>query len=156
MGSVKSRKVKDMDRELRISRAIQAYQRETHPPIREAAESQGLSKSTLHGCLTGRQARGKAHELDQSLGAQEEKVVVKRIEGMDRRGFPLRVYMVKQMAIKVLQQREHDIYTGLHPMLGKPLSGSPSTPCFKFSTQVKKQRIMSSDPKILKHAFDVM
>ena len=106
MGRVQPRQRHQDRTEDAIARAIQAYHTGEQPSIRRAAESQGIAYTTLQGRLKGRQSRHKAHELDQSLGDPEERVLVRKIEEIDRRGFPLRVDMVRQMAIKVLQQRE--------------------------------------------------
>ena len=73
--------------------------------------------------------------------------------------------MVKQMAVKVLQQREHGEELDKWRNVVLPTLGTHWISRFldryphlasKFSTQVKKQRIMNSDPKILKHAFEVL
>ena len=65
----------------------------------------GLAYSTLYGRLKpGHQERRKAYKLDQNLEATEEKILVKKIEDMDRRDFPLRVSMVREMATKIIQQ----------------------------------------------------
>lgn len=157
MGRVKARQKQQEKKEDAIGRAIRAYRSGQYPSIRQAAMSQGIAYETLRGRLQGRQSRRKAHELDQTLEDAEEKVVVSRIEEMDQRGFPLRVDMVRVMALKVLQQREGidtmNVALGQHwitRFLDRHIHLAS-----KFSTQVKKQRIVSSDPKILKHAFDV-
>ena len=63
----------------------------------------GLAYSILYGRLKGgHQERRKAHELDQRLGIAEEKILVKRIEDMDRHDFPLRVSMVREMATVII------------------------------------------------------
>ena len=160
MGRVKARQDKETRVEDAIARAIRAYKTGQHPTIQRAAESQGIAYSTLHGRLNlGRQSRRKAHELDQSLGTAEEKAVVKRIEEMDRRGFPLRVDMVRHMGVRILQQREklanaHDVILGKH-WITRFLDRHPHL-ASKFSTQVKKQRIVSSNPKILRGAFEIL
>lgn len=51
--------------------------------------SQGIAYETPRGRLQGRQLGKKAHELDQTLGDAEEKVVVTCIEEMDCRAFSL-------------------------------------------------------------------
>ena len=105
MGHVKARMAFNNAKEVSIATAIQAYQSGTFTNIRDAAESQGLTYSTLYGCLKGRQPRQKAHELDQILSDIEERVVVKQIEDMDQCGFPMHID-VHKMALKVLQERE--------------------------------------------------
>jgi len=102
MGRVRARQGKEEAKEASIAIAIQAYKIGTYPTIQQAAESQGLAYSTLYGRLNGRKSRRKAHELDQTLGEVEEKKIVKQIEEMDRRGFPMRVDMVHQLASKIL------------------------------------------------------
>ena len=90
------------------------------------------------------------------MGAAEEKILVKKIEDMDRRGFPLRVSMVREMATKIIQQREGIVQVTLGKnWVSRLLEWYPHL-ASKFSTQVKKQRILNSDPKVLKHAFDVL
>ena len=158
MGRVKAHQAKGEAKEASIAKAIQAYKVGTYTRIRDAADSQGLAYSTLYCRLKGRQCRRKAHELDQNLEDIEEKKVVKQIEDMDRRGFPIRVDMVRQLATKILCDREHD--TASPPTLGKKwvprfLDRHPHL-ATKFSIQVHKQRIVASDPKILKHTFEVL
>ena len=65
-----------------------------------------MAYSTLYGRLKGRQPRRKAHELDQILGEPEERAIVRQIEDMDRRGFPMRVDHVREVAIRLLAERE--------------------------------------------------
>ena len=86
--------------------------------------------------------------------------MVKRIEMMDRRGFPLRVDMVRHLATRILHQREYSkaLSLGKHWIkhwITRFLDRHTHL-VSKFSTQVKKQRIISSDPKILKQAFGVL
>ena len=117
MGRVKARQEKGEAKEAPISKAIQGYKVGTHKSIRDAADGQRLAYSTPYGCLKGRQSRRKAHELDQTLGDVEERKVVKQIEDMDRRGIPMRVNMVSQLATKILCNREHG--TASPPTLGR-------------------------------------
>ena len=65
-----------------------------------------MAYSTLYGWLKGCQPRRKAHELDQTLGEAEERGVVKQIEDMDRRRFPMRVDHVRQTRLRILAERE--------------------------------------------------
>jgi len=70
----------------------------------------------------------------------------------------MRLNMVRQLATKILYNREHD--TASPPTLGKKwvpwfLDRHPQL-ATKFSTQVHEQRIVASDPKILKHTFEVL
>ena len=158
MGRVKPRLGAETTKEGSISLAIKAYQSGAYLSIRQAAESQGLPYSTLYGRLKGRQSRKKAHEIDQILGDIEEKQIVKQIEDMDNRGFPLRVDSVKEMALKLVLNREGQTRDTATMALGKNwitrfLDRHPHL-ASKFSTQVKKQRIMNSNPKILKQSFD--
>ena len=103
---VKPRQVKESEREGSIAKAIQGYSIGKYPNIRQAAESQGLPYTTLQGGLQGRKASHIAHELEQRLGEAEERSVVKQIEDMDRRGFPMRVDSVRETGLKVLLERE--------------------------------------------------
>ena len=101
MGRIKVRQGKiDEEKEAAFVKAIKKIQGGSS--IRAAAESEGIAKSTLHGRLKGGQSRRKAHEFNQTLGEAEEKSIVKQIEDMDRRGFPMRIDMVKLLALKVL------------------------------------------------------
>ena len=159
MGRVKSRQQKESRVEDAIAQAIWAYQTGEHPTILAAAESQGIAYATLCGRLISCQSCRKAHELDQSLGNAEEKAVVKKIEGMDWRGFPLRVDMVRHMATRILQHREKlantkDLVLGKHWIT--QFLDRYTHLASKFSTQVKKQQIVTSDLKILKNAFEVL
>jgi len=104
MGRVKPLQQKETRVQNSIAQAVQAYQSGRHSTIREAADSQDIAYSTVSGRLLGRQSRRKAHVLDQTLGDVEERVVVKRLEMMDRRSFPLRVDMVRHMATRILHQ----------------------------------------------------
>ena len=77
---------------------------------------------------------------------------------MDRRGFPMRVDHVQETALKLLSYNEGQ--KGKNTHLGKHwitrfLNRNPHL-ASKFSTKVKKQRIVSSNPKILKQAFDIL
>ena len=159
MGRVKAHDDRENARECAINLAIRAYKSGKYPTIQQAAESQGIAPSTLHNRLKGRQSRRKAHELDQTLGEVEEKKVVKQIEDMDRRGFLLRVDLVRALAQKILENWERDPGAPV-PTLGKHwitrFLNRHTHLASKFSTQVKKQRIVSSDPKVLKHAFEVL
>lgn len=151
MGRIKAREQKEKEREAAIARAIQAH--EGGLSLRAAAECAGVARSTLHGRLKGAQSWRKAHEIDQTLGAAEEKMIVKQIEDMDRRGFPMRVDMVQELALKILNKREGggSLTLGQH-WITRFLNRHPQLSS-KFSTQV---RIVKSDPKIIKQAFDVL
>ena len=81
--------------------------------------------------------------------------MVKQIEDMDRRGFAMRV---DRVPLKVLWQREgpdeRTVQLGEH-WISRCLNRHPHL-ASKFSTQVHKQRIISSDPKVLQQSFDVL
>jgi len=149
MGRVRARQAKEEAKEGSIAMANQAYEVGTYYTMQQAAESQGLAYSTLHGRLNGRKSRRKAHELDQTLGEAEEKKIVEQIDEMDRRGFPMRVDMACQLASKILadRERENDVEP---PVLGKKwivrFLNRHAHLATKLSTQVHKQRIVSSDP----------
>ena len=158
MGRVKARQVKESTIESTIAKAIEEYKSGSKTSIRQAAESQGLAYSTLYGRLKGRLPRRKAHELDQTLGEAEERAIVRQIEDMDRRGFPMRVDHVREMGLRLLSEREgqsrEKVYLGKH-WVSRFLDRNPHLTS-KFSTQVQKQRIVSSNPKILKQSFEVL
>ena len=158
MGRVKARQVKESTIESTIAKAIEEYKSGRKTSIRQAAESQGLAYSTLYGRLKGRLPRQKAHELDQSLGEAEERAIVRQIEDMDRRGFPMRVDHVREMGLWLLSEREGQsrdkVYLGKN-WVSRFLDRNPHLTS-KFSTQVQKKRIVSSNSKILKQSFEVL
>ena len=86
---------------------------------------------------------------------------MRKIKEMDRRGFSLRIDMVCQIAIKVLQQREQSGGIGSkeltlgHHWITRFLNRHTHL-ASKFSMQVKKQHIVTSDPKVQKHAFSIL
>jgi len=82
--------------------------------------------------------------------------VVKRIEIMDCHSFPLRVDMVHHMATRILHQRENSKALSLGKYWITRFLNKHTYLASKFSIQVKKQRIVSYDPKILRQAFDVL
>lgn len=117
-----------------------------------------MAYSTLYDRLKGRQPHRKAHELDQTLGEAEEQAVVKQIEDMDRQGFLIRVDHVRKTALRILGEREGQtqniVYLGKH-WISRFLNRH-SHLASKFSTQVQKQRIVSSNPKVLRQSFDIL
>ena len=117
-----------------------------------------MAYSTLYGRLKGRQPRRKAHELDQILGEPEERAIVRQIEDMDRRGLSMWVDHVREVAIRLLAEREGQtrktVNLGQH-WISRFLNRHPHL-ASKFSTQVKKQRTVSSNPKILRQSYDVL
>ena len=141
MGQVKARKAKESAVEEAIAQAIEGIKLGKFPSIRQAAESQGLAYSTLYGRIKGRQPRRKAHEPNQSLGEAEDSAVVKQIEDMDRRGFPMRVDHVREIGLRILGKREgqaqNTAYLGKH-WISRFLNRHTHL-ASKFSTQVKKQ-----------------
>lgn len=153
MGRIKAREDKYTAVEAAIARAIKAHKGGLS--IRAAAESEGVARSTLYDRINGAQSKRQAHDLDQTFGQAEEKRIVKQVKDMDRRGFPMRVDMVRILALKILKKREGESaalgkhwktqFMNRHPQLSS-----------KFSTQVHKQRIVKSNPQILKQAFDVL
>ena len=77
---------------------------------------------------------------------------------MDNHGFPLWVDSVKEMAFKLVLNHQGQTTDTATMALGKNwitrfLDRHPQL-ASKFSTQVKKQRIINSSPKILKQSFD--
>lgn len=89
-----------------ISQAIGGFKLRKFPSIRQAAEYQGLAYSTLYCRLKGRQPRRKAHGLDQILGEPEERAIVRQNEDIHHREFPIRVAHVREIAIRLLAERE--------------------------------------------------
>ncbi len=84
----------------------------------------------------------------------EERVVVKHIEDIDQRGFLKHVDHVREMALEVLQEQEGTPTLGKH-WIPRFLNRHPHL-ASKFSSQVKKQQIVNSKPKALKHSFDTL
>src|SRR5258705_3194752 len=72
----------------------------------------------------------------------EEQVVVKHIQDIDQRSFPKRVDHVREMALDVLQEQEGTPTLGKH-WIPRFLNRHPHL-ASKFSSQVKKQRIVNS------------
>ena len=75
---------------------------------------------------------------------------------MDRRGFPLRVSIIREMATKIIQQWEGIVQATLGKNWVSQLLEQHPHLASKFSIQIKKQWIQNLDPKVLKHAFDVL
>lgn len=144
-----------------VARAIQLYNSGKYTSIRAAAERQDIPFYTLYRRLKdGQKPRQQADELNVIVGSAEEKRIVKRIEEMDSRGLLLSVDMVQDRAVKVLKERGGNemrlSVVGKHSSwISRFLNRHPHL-ATKFSTQVKQQRIMSSNPKILKRAFNVL
>ena len=158
MGQVKARQVKKSKMEESIARAIELYRSDKKCTLRQAAESEGLALSTVYGRLKGRQSRRKAHEVHQILSVAEERSIIKQIEDMDHRGFPMRVDHVREIALKLLdgeKGRSKDTARLDRHWITRFLNRNPHL-ASKFSTQVKKQRIVCSNPKILKQSFEVL
>ena len=136
MGQVKARQVKKSQVEESIARAIELYKSDKKCTLRQAAESEGLALSTVYGRLKGRQSRRKAHEVHQILSEAEERSIVRQIEDMDHRGFPMRVDHVREIALKLL-----DGAKGRHQQkkicarvfwLGSARLGAPGSLSFNF------------------------
>ena len=95
----------------------------------------------------------------------KEQAVVKKIEEMDldHHGFLLQVDMVRHMTTRILHHWEYfhiECEQGLtldkHCIIHFFDIDRHAHLALKFSTQVKKQWILSSDLKILKQLFEVL
>ena len=158
MGQVKARQVKKSKVEESIARAIELYKSDKKYTLCQVAESEGLALSTLYGRLKGRQSRRKVHEVHQILSEAEECSIVREIEDMDHWGFPMRVDHVREIAIKLLdgdKGRSTDTACLVRHWITQFLNRNQHL-ASKFRTQVKKQWIVSSNPKILKQSFEVL
>ena len=87
MGRIKVRELIKQRKEAAIARAMKGHRGRLR--LRAAAESNGVAHNTLYDRIKGIQSQRKAHEMDQTRGEDEENVIVKQIEDMDQRGFPM-------------------------------------------------------------------
>jgi len=154
MGRLKQRKQKsEAQQELRIRRAILAFQQEKYPSIRKTAEAFGLAYSTLRRRLSGGESRVKAHVVQQLCTPAEEKAIVRWILKLEEWGFPPRIAHVKE-GVAILKGIEWDEdskvgknwitrFLDRHPYLVS-----------KLSSQFDKKRIKASDPEIIRDHFN--
>lgn len=151
MGRVKSRKGEEAAtlRERNIQKAIRSYKQGVFSSIHQAAASQDVPYSTVYYRMKGeRKPRTIAHEKEQLLSRREGNKVKKWICFMDEKGLPIRFDLVRAMVLKLLKSnKKRATAVGKH-WISRFLSRHPDL-ASKFRSQVKKQRIMNSDPQIL-------
>jgi hypothetical protein len=97
MGRVKPREPV-ADRENNIQNAKQAYFIGEVTSIRSVASIYGIPYGTLRDLLRGAQPRSIAHEKEQLLTPEEEKLIVRFCEALDDLGHPLQGKIVKDFA----------------------------------------------------------
>jgi len=140
--------------EERLQGAIRAIKSGEEPNVPAASEAFDVKRRTLYRRLAGTTVdRATAHEEQQRLTLPEEKAIVKWCFTQDDLGFPPRLDMVKDMAIKLESKR-----TGKTPLaLGKNwisrfLKRHPDL-ALKLSTRLERQRAYANDPEVLRDYF---
>jgi len=137
--------------EARIQQAIKHYQKSDKPSLRLSAEKYGIAYSTLRGRLKGRQARETGHQHRQVLSEYEERSVVRWCEKLDEWGHPARLAVVKGMAEAIVARRVKERELGKNWM-SRFLRRHPGL-ATKLGTRLDRQRVLASDPVVLKDYF---
>jgi hypothetical protein len=101
MGKVKPREPA-ADRENNIWDANQAYLNGEVTSIRSAVSTYGIPCGTLRARLRGAQPSSTAHEMEQLLTPEKEKLIVRYCESLDDLGHPLQGKMFKEVALSLL------------------------------------------------------
>ena len=77
------------EKEIRIGRAVAGYRNGLYGTIREAAQAEGVSHTTVGHRLHGRKTKTEAHEWQQHFTASAELAIEKWCKKQDDRGLPL-------------------------------------------------------------------
>src|SRR5205823_10078038 len=93
-------------KEARIVLAIQAIQSNAQLSMRSAAKIYDIPESTLRDRLRGRPARRDSKPNSRKLTESEEEALIKYILELDSRAFPPRPSSIKDMANRLLAERD--------------------------------------------------
>jgi len=97
MGRLKQRKqASEAQRELRIRRAILAFEQRKYPSIRKTAAAFGLAYAISHGRLNSAQSHIKGYITQQVCTTAEAKAIVRWILKLEEWGFPSQILHVKE------------------------------------------------------------
>jgi hypothetical protein len=143
-----------VQKEGRLTLAINAIQKNQISSRREAAAVYGVSRTTLQARLHGRVPKLGSRCKSRLLSESEEAVLISWIRSMERRGFPPFIIDVRRMAQSLIHSRgskppkrvgKQWIYKFLkqHPQLDARLARSYDS-----------QRAKNEDPKIINEWFE--
>jgi hypothetical protein len=95
-----------LNKEARITLALQAYQSDLKLSLRRAAKIYDLNHTTLFYRMNGSQAQADKIPNCRKLSDLEEQIIVQYILDLDSRGFPCRHRDVEEMANRLLADRD--------------------------------------------------
>jgi hypothetical protein len=106
MGHKRSREA--TEREAKTALALEGVWNSTYADAKHAADSLGVSASTLSKRLKGRKSKSEARETQQHLSRQEEKALVDWISQATAAGNPVPHEYIKEMAEEIKRARVGD------------------------------------------------
>jgi hypothetical protein len=106
MGHKRSREA--TEREAKTALALEGVWNSTYADAKHAADSLGVSASTLSKRLKGRKSKSEACETQQHLSRQEEKALVDWISQATAAGNPVPHEYIKEMAEEIKRARVGD------------------------------------------------
>jgi hypothetical protein len=139
------------EREGRIQLAIDDLKNERIRSIRQAAEIYNISRSTLQTRLNGVISRTNTRANGHKLSEFEEESLIKWILDLDKRGFPPRPALVREMANYLLSQ--HGNQQVGEKWVHNLIKRRPDLKS-RFSRRYNYERAKCEDPKIIQEYFD--
>jgi len=134
--------------EARIQQPIQHYKTSDKASLRLSAEKFGIAYSTLRGRLNRRQAQARRLVRWEALSEYEEKSIVRWCERLEEWGHPARMAVVKGMVEGMVTRRVKDRTLGKN-LVTRSLRQHPWLAA-KLGTRLDRQRVLASDPVLLK------
>jgi hypothetical protein len=143
-----------IQKEGRLESAIQAYNQGHFSSYSAAAKAYDITRSTLQRRLIGTQARFGSIARNRLLTLTEEEILVRWILSMDKRGMPLRVAAVRDMAnLLIAQHREKADIQLVGQNWVRNLINRHDTLKSKYNRKYDYQRAKCEDPELIQGWF---
>ena len=140
-----------LSRESRIQMAIDAIQKNQFKPLKEAASSYDVPRTTLQDRISGTASRAHQCANCQKLSINEESVLSAWILDMDMRGLPLQISVVHHLAQLLLSARIPSAIIGKN-WVNRFVKRHPGL-ISKYTRKYDYQRAKCEDPKLIKSWF---
>ena len=139
--------------EARILLALQALKDDKYLSLRRAAKDYNVPKTTLCSRRQGIAFRRDSRPNSMKLTQSEEEAITKRILDLDSRGFPPTLGLLRDMANKLLAERQQDPVGEKWPTHFIQCNPRLQT---RWSRAYDRQRASNEDPEKIHNWFDLV
>ncbi|OHW89500.1 putative transposase, partial [Colletotrichum incanum] len=139
--------------ESRIILALQAIEKDPKMSVRKAAFIFEVPRTSLRHRRAGRVARGERQPNSMKMTITEEEVILERVIDLINRGFPPRQEDVRDMADRLLSQRDA---TRVGPRWAEHFVRRQPQLKMRFQRRIDYQRALAEDPTIIQGWFTLV